>query len=249
MILALCTQLWLLAQDQAGAANPQQTVVSVPFIGCRSDGQVGPVEAPEGAIVSVPISPKAAQELAYYKSAQGVGVLAPRGWYCFGTYGSNGDTLYVNPEPIDAKNMFSSGRSKVAGPVIQISRRYGGTSGRFSVAEIIARVFPAYKPFVTSVMQDFDQPSSSFPFGPYPTDALTYRSKTMVEYRTPAQTDGLGTYSWLEKNGSPIDGVAILVGQTPDLLLLAVRLPLDLNGFTSDIVGQFERDATSFPRN
>jgi hypothetical protein len=247
-ILGLCAQLSLFAQAKAVAGNLQQMSVSVPFIGCRSDGQVGPVEAPEEPSASVPISPRAAEQLAYYRSAQGIGILAPRGWHCFGTYGSGGDALSVNPEPIDAKDIFSSGRIKFAGPAIQVSRRFGYTSGRFSVAEIIARVFPAYKPFVTSVMKDFDQPPGSFPFGPYPTDTLTYKSKTVVEYRTPAQTDGLGTYSWLEKSGDPIDGVAILVGQTPDLLLLEVRLPRDLDGLAAAIIGQFERDAARLPQ-
>jgi hypothetical protein len=86
-------------------------------------------------------------------------------------------------------------------------------------------------------------------FDPYPKGALTYRSNTVVEYRTPAQTDGLGTHSWLKKNGSPIEGVAILVGPTPDLLLLSVRLPTELNGLTSVIIRQFERDAERSDRH
>jgi hypothetical protein len=65
----------------------------------------------------------------------------------------------------------------------------------------------------------------------------------MFEYKTPAQTDGLGTHSWLKKNGSPIEGVAMLVGPTPDLLLLSVRLPPELVRLTSVIVHQFEGDA------
>ncbi len=65
----------------------------------------------------------------------------------------------------------------------------------------------------------------------------------MVEYRTPAQTDGLGTQSWLPKSDRPIDGVAILVGEDPDLLLLSVRLPSESNALTKVIVDQVERDA------
>lgn len=242
-ILAVGMQHRLLAQPQSALNAPQQSVVSVPFVGCKSDGQVGPLEAPDGKTVPMAIGFKAAQELAYYKSAQGIGTLAPRGWYCFATYGSSGQSLYVRPEPIDTKNIFSSSRSRFAGPLIQVSRRFGDTSGRFTVAEIIARVFPAYQAFVRGVIRDFDQPAGSFPSGPYPTDTLGYRSKTVVEYRTPPQTDGLGTYSWLEKNGSPIEGAAILVGPSPDLMLLAVRLPPDLNGLTPTIINNFERDA------
>jgi hypothetical protein len=92
-------------------------------------------------------------------------------------------------------------------------------------------------------------PADSFVSGPYPKDRLAYKSKSVVEYTTPAQTDGLGTQSWLRKNGSPINGVAILVGETPDMLLLSVRLPSDLTGLTSAIVGQVERDAAGRPSN
>jgi hypothetical protein len=191
----------------------------------------------------------AAQELAYYRSEQGVGVLAPRGWHCFGTYGSGGDALFVSPQPIKTVDIFSPGRNGFAGPAIELSRRFGETSGRFDVAEIIARVFPAYKAFATGVMAEFDQPTRSLTFGPYPHDTLIYKSKTVVEYRTPAQADGLGTRSFLNKNGGPIHGVAILIGQPPDVLLLSVRLPSDLDGLTSTVVLQVEREAAHNPRN
>jgi hypothetical protein len=209
------------------------------------------VDAPLKTSKSVAVKPTDAHNLAYYRSAQGIGILAPRGWECFGTYGSAGDTLYVSPNPIDTHNIFSSGRGKFASAVIQVSRRFGDTSGRFSVAEIIARVFPAYKQYVTGVMQDFDQPPDSFHFGPYPADTLHYKSERVVEYRTPARSEGLGTYSWLEKNETAIHGVAMLIGptSTPDLLLLAVRLPLDRQGLTPAIVAQFERDGARLPVN
>jgi len=148
-------------------------------------------------------------------------LLAPRGWYCFGSYGSGGDALFVSPQPIDTTNTFSSVRRGIAGPAIAISRRFGDTSGRFDVAEIIARVFPTYRAFVTGVIEMFDLPAGSFTFGPYPEDKRAYKSNTVVEYSTPAQADGLGTYSWLKKDASPSDGVAILIGQPPDLLLLS----------------------------
>lgn len=240
MVLALCTQPSLLAQEKTTTASPQRTAVTVPFVGCASDGQVGPQEAPSGTSTSVKISVKAANQLAYYSAGQGVGVLAPRGWYCFGTNGSGGDALFVSPQPIDTANLFSADRGGLSGPAIEISHRFGDTFGRFSVAEVIARVFPDYRAFVTSVMEGFDLPIT---FGPYPKDILTYKGKTLVEYTTPAQTEGLGTRFWLRKNGSPIDGAAILVGPTPDLLFLSVRLPADLAGLTSAIVGQAESDA------
>jgi hypothetical protein len=238
----------LSAQENTVAVSAQRTAVSVPFIGCKSDGQIGPMDAPEGTSISVPLSAKEAQQLAHYSSSHGLGVLGPRGWYCFGTYGSSGAALFLSPQPIDTANMFST-KNGFTGPAIEMSHTLGGTSGRFYVAEMIARVFLAYRAFATRVAEEFELPTSSFPFGPYPKDTLAYKSRTVVEYKTPAQAEGLGTRSWLKKNGSPIEGVAILLGQTPDLLRLLVRLPPDLNRLTSAIVRQFERDAARRPSN
>jgi hypothetical protein len=238
-MISLCTEVPLFAQEKAA-------VVSVPFIGCKSDGQVGPMDAPKGASVPVALSAKAAEGLAYYRSAQEVvGVLGPRGWYCFGTYGSDGEFLFVSPQPIDTAHIFSPG-SGLAGPAIAVSHLDSDTSGRFTVAEIIARVFPDYKAFVAGVVELFDLPANMFTFGPYPGDTLSYKSKTVVEYHTPAKTEGLGTRRWLKTNGSPIDGVAILIGQPPDLLLLSVRLPAELTGLAPVIIRQVEDDAEHF---
>ena len=51
----------------------------------------------------------------------------------------------------------------------------------------------------------------------------------------------------LPKDNSPIDGV-VLVGQDPDLLVLAVRLPPALQDLTPVIVAQVEREAAQPPR-
>ena len=237
MILALCSQTALVGQDKA---------VSVPFVGCKSDGQTGPMEAPKGTSISVPITEKAAQALAYYSIGPGNGALAPRGWYCFGTYGSSGSAMLVSPQRIDTATMFSTWDG-LSGPLIGISNWDGDTSGRFQVAEIIARVFPAYKAFATHVTEELL--GGPFNFGPFPKDELTYKDDRKVEYKTPPQSDGLGTYLWLKKNGSQIAGVAMIVGQTPDLLLVSVRLPAELGGLTSVIVRQVELDARRSDRH
>ena len=143
-----------------------------------------------------------------------------------------------------------SGEAGFTGPAIEISRRFGGTSGRFSVAQIIARLFPAYKDFVANVVREFDIPASSFPSGVYPADRLVYKSSAVVEYETPARMEGLGTHSFLQRNDSPIEGVAILIGQpAPDLLFLTLRLPPRLHHLTELIIGQVERDAAIASRN
>jgi len=244
VLIAIFKLSSLFAQSASITPNQQKQVVRVPFVGCMSDGQVGPVDAPQGKSKVVPTTAEVAQRLAYYKAENGTGVLAPRGWYCFGTYGSSGSTLYVSPEPIKSSDLFSANWKGFAGPVIEISDEIGDTSGRFGVARIIARVFPAHQSFVRDVIAEGIDPASSFPSGPYPSDKLTYRSKEIVEFETPANTEGLGTDSWLLKNGDPIFGVAILVGEDLDLCKLMVRLPPKQKDLTPVIIQQVEHDAT-----
>lgn len=191
----------------------------------------------------VTIPAGAASRLAYYKSEQGLGVLAPRGWNCFGVYRSSGYALYVSPEKVGASDALSRTWKGLAGPAIEIAGESGETSGRFSVARVIARVFPARKSFVEKTIAEGIEPATSFPFGPYPTDKLTYRGQRVVEYETPADVDGLGTDSRLARNAYPVRGVAILIGEAPDLLHLAVRLSPNLSELASPIIEQVERDA------
>jgi hypothetical protein len=225
-------------------AQEGQSSASVPFVGCESDGQAGPLKAPSGKSPAMRIAPEEAQRLAYYKADPTLGVLAPRGWHCFGTYGSGGTTLYVSPDPIDAAKVLLSGSSS-AGPAIELALKDGGTSGRFGVAQIIARVFPAHMDFANGVIAEGLVPVNTFQFGPYPADILTYKSDEVVEYQTPGYADGLGTYSGLKKNTSPINGVAILAGEELHLVLLSARLPSDLAGLAQTIVEQVERQSVS----
>jgi len=206
------------------------------------------VDAPTGTSKIVRVSGQEAAALAYYSSPGGISVLAPRGWHCFQVYGSSGASLYVSPSPIDRRVIFSPDWKGFSGPAIEAQWRCGDTSGRDSVAEVIALVFPSHESFVREVMRAFEMPESSFHFGAYPTDKLAYRSKTVVEYETPAGREGVGTKSRLKINNRPIQGVAILAGKTPDLLHLAARLPDDLSWLTPAIMRQFESDAAHMPK-
>jgi hypothetical protein len=215
----------------------------VPFVGCPSDGQLGPLPAPRGKDRRMAIWPADGQRLAYFKAEGGQGVLAPRGWHCFGVYGSNGSSLFVSPEHLDAEKYFGGNWKGFSGDAIQLSISYGGTSGRFAVAKIIARVFPARRKFVDRVIREDIQPAGSFPFGPFPKDKLTDKGKSIVEYETPAQSEGLGTESRLLKNEGPIRGAEILIGDEPDLISLSVRLSNELSKLESIIRRQVERIA------
>jgi hypothetical protein len=175
--------------------------------------------------------------------------LAPRGWYCQGVSGSGGAALFLGPKPIVHS---SAGWEGFGGAAIEVNDISGENSGRYEIAELIARVFPAYRSFALRVW-DFDSP---LPSGPYPKDALAYRSKAVVEYRTPPQTEGLGNFdSWLGKNNLPIAGAAILlvdsthpVGDTTHLMLLSVRFPPDLARLAPAIIRSVEREAVVVTR-
>jgi hypothetical protein len=121
----------------------------------------------------------------------------------------------------------------------------GGTSGRFEVAKIVARVFPAYRQFAQNVIAEGVEPASDFPFGPYPSDKLNYRGKNIVEFETPANTDGLGTNSRLQKNASSIKGVAIIGGADTNLTLLSARVSESENDLIPAMVGQAEKEAVA----
>jgi len=238
VLLALTIEL-----APSSGQNKQAPVARVPFVGCRSDGQAGPVEAPDEAEKAVQVEPGIAQKLAYYKSAVTPGSLGPRGWYCLGEYGSGGSSiLFIKPEPIAEATL-----AEITGPVIEIDSNSGDTSGRFEVARVIARVFPKHLAFVQSVIDLFDFFASEVAYGPYPTDKLVYRSDRVVEYITPPNSIGLGTTNFVKPNDEPIEGVAILQGPTPDLLLLSVRLPPDMYAIKSPVIRHLEYEASNQP--
>jgi hypothetical protein len=233
---------------QAPTAPVQkESLPQVPFVGCKSDGQEGALDAPTGTGRAVNVSPEQAQQLAYYKAEYGAGVLAPRGWNCFATYGSSGSNLYVSPQSIDVKNILSDRWKGFSGPAIQLTIEDGGTSGRFAIARSIARVFPAHIEFAQKVIKEGNQPASSFPSGPFPTDKLTYKSKEIVEFETPANSDGLGTESALKKNADPIVGALVLSNLSGDVDLsrVTLRLPASLAQLSSAILQAVETDAAS----
>jgi hypothetical protein len=231
-----------LSQTGPPKQNRELLGVRVPFVSCKSDGQAGPVEAPKEVEKVIRIDPRAAEKLAYYESAVGPGVLAPRGWFCFGVYGSGGSTFFVKPESIDENNPFPL--TDITGKVVKIDSTWGEGSGRSVVAEVIARVFPKHRAFVQGVIDLFDFLASEITYGPYPADNLTYRSDEVVEFVTPPNSSGLGTMNRVKPNNESIEGVAILQGATPDLLLLTMRLPPDMQEFKSQIIQQVEGEAS-----
>jgi len=223
----------------AGSLHAQTTV---PFVGCASDGVNGPAAAPAGQPVAVPLVAEMARTLAFYKPAKGTGVLGPQGWHCFGTVGSGGANLYVSDEVFDRNKILGADRSKFANSAIEVFSFEGASNGRLAVAEVIARLFPAWQWFADDLVRRESRPP--FPPGPYAADKVTRKTDSIVEYQTIPNDHGLGNRGWLDANASPVDGVAILTGSTPDLLMLNLRLPREQQSLGPVIVSEFERNAT-----
>jgi len=247
MLLSAAVVIAVAAGMGAQTAQPAPRSL-VPSVGCKADGQTGPLKAPSLPGKYVAVGPEVAKRLAYYQAMDGPGVLGPRGWHCFEAYGSSGEALYVAPVAIGAKELFSGDWKGFTGNAIELSVDNGDTSGRFEVAQMIARVFPDYMRFVRRVIAQGVAPASSFPTGPYAKDELTYKSKEMVEYVTPADSDGLGTRSRLLKNSDAISGVAILSGEELSLAHLSMRLPEEMNDLMPVIISQTEQDVAAKER-
>jgi hypothetical protein len=230
-------------------AQRSQPLATVPFVGCPADGQQGPVAAPKGQSKHLAIPQSAAGQLAWYQfnddpSQPTLGTLAPRGWHCFGTYGSNGFTIYVAPEPLSAdKLIFGKNWHGFTGPAVQLSVRIGNTSGRFEVARVVARIFPAHRDYVKKVMAEHLDSTSDYYFGPFPADKLIYKNNDLVEFTTPARTNGVGTMSSLRPNDQPIRGLAALdVAGDMSVEQLIIRLPPTLENLTPTLIDLEENE-------
>jgi hypothetical protein len=156
-----------------------------------------------------------ADRLSFYKAEYAPLVLAPRGWQCSGRYGSGGGFVLVVPDE-DAERA-------TAGPAVYAAIWIGGTSGRMAVGELRARTLP----------RGLSEPSEPIDeVRPFPGDVLMRGTPRIVEYTTPANTEGLGTeHAGLEPSALPVHGVVRFEGPESELnaRLLAVRLPAELD--------------------
>jgi hypothetical protein len=203
----------------------QLVEADVPAIGCPLGGPEGPEDTPTlPKTVRVVVPEGTTSGLAYYSECEGagIGVVAPKGWDCFGTHGTAGSTLYVTPDHLS--DPIPNRHEKVKnGPVVIRNMFSSAASGRYLVADISARIFPLAREFVQRV-----DPKSSV-FTPWPYDRLNRLSDFVVSYVTPAGTDGLGTAFGPTPGPQPISGLVFLRGDLtggdgPVLERIAVRL-------------------------
>ncbi len=217
-----CPSAWSAALDR-----------TIPFVGCAAEGMSGPVAAPIGAAWPSRLPASAAGKLAHY-AAEGMDVLAPRGWHCIEMYGSDGAFLLVTPERHSADELQSF--RPLRGPVVELSYLNGWTSGRFDVARVLARLFPSRRAFVRQVIREGLEPARAFPFGRYPADRLTRHGRSEVEFTTPPGRTGMGTVmDRLDPGRMPVSGMARLAKQD-GVTLLDMRLPTGSRPLTTAIL-------------
>lgn len=111
-----------------------------------------------------------------------------------------------------------------------------------------SRPSPSHRAYARTVIKEGFGPASDYPFGPFPSDHLTYKSKEIVEFTTPARQRGLGTMSWLLPSDQSITGFALLsIGPNVDteLLQLSLRLPPSLSHLGATLIQQAEANGSS----
>ena len=230
-----------LAVNITGAAHAAPAT-RIPAIGCPSDGQVGPQPAPHVDAPKINLSPAVAKRLAFYKGDYDPGVLAPRGWKCLELEGSNGSILIIALSLPSSDDLLFF-RRHIEGPGVELIERSGETSGRFEMAQLIARVFPAHMDFADKVIAENIWNASEFPSGPYRRDRMKYRGDRVVEFETPAGTKGLGSWNHMSLNTDPISGAAFLDRDIINSSILAVRLPKAQADLKPIIIRHFEAAA------
>jgi len=236
---------WALAATILSAWAEPAMAGNLPFVGCASDGQQGP-QRPPRPLPTPTVPGKDAASLAYYAMADGTRVIAPRGWRCFGRYGSNGSTLIV--APTTQVWAVDKDTSRYTGPAVIRSTSFGSTSGRFEVAAFAARLFPVAARFVAEVEREGI--ADAFPRGVPAPDRIARRGAYEVLFTTPARASGTGTRGHLAPGPLPIDGVAVLAADRDhDLATMDARLPAVIRPLVSHIIRQFEGEVRAAGRN
>jgi hypothetical protein len=243
-LLIFAGSLPALGAERKGTEN------RVPFVGCRSSGQLGPRPAPKLRRTPL-VASNVARRLAYYVAFEGPGVLAPRHWHCFSVYGSNGSVLVVSPTMVGSADFFGGHHFSTKGDAVELSYDLGGTSGRWAVAEAIARYFPKYRNFIRRNFQGLDAGGldiGPLPSGPYRHDSFSRRSDKLVRYTTPPLIKGAGTAWALAPSAQAVQGLSALVKDVggPDLLSLNVRLPDKTGVLTQAILRNAEQEARQY---
>ncbi len=236
LTLTMCVGLGLTSPARAQVSQE----VDVPVVNCPVDGQVGPqaLKGPRSIRKNLPQGQ--ASRLAYYRGLYGLEsavVLGPRGWKCIGRYGSNGGTVSIYAPQA---NPGRDGRYQ--GPVVEVRVRYGGTSGRISVASTAGPLFKVAASFIDEVEANFPA-TQKYRRVPWPNEKVSPVNDRLVTYVTPPASEGTGTQGGLAVGSLPIHGVVAFTEES-NLFALAARLDGDDTALIPTILSDFQTTLT-----
>ncbi len=204
-------------------------MANVPYVGCASDGQLGPQPPPKPSKPTPRLPASAASRLAYYASVNNRRAGAARMALLFSVRFKRSERLrdaraHRRPNPYPRRGVTLQRRRH------RVQLHTGGTSGRFEVAKVSSKFFPIAHGLVASVAKEEKEIGIPFDLSgnEFRNDQIVSRTDKVVRFITPAGKHGLGTDDRFVPNRSPVAGLAALVfddGET-DLMLLNARLPL-----------------------
>ena len=192
--------------------------------------------APARPALKVAIDPAHAERLAYYQAEDGPGVFAPRGWQCYTEIGSS--SIMIRAEPM-LPGFRDKAWREISGPAVVSIFFFAQTSGRHTVADLDALVFPHHAAFIRHVetSEAEDRRNIERRRGPLPDDSITRLNPDLVAFGTKPNGVGLGAYARLSPGPAVIRGLAKNCGDEDGVYVLAARLPLSQNDLTPAIVG------------
>jgi hypothetical protein len=216
----------------------------VPFVGCPGGDMTSVYPPFQGESVSVDMDPLSAAHLAFYAanpSDKKVGVLAPRGWHCNFQDSSGGFMLVVVPHTMAPPFDFTEKDT----PRVLYQIDYGGTSGRFALANYVKTYFPSLDSSVSDTLDEEKQFPGETALAPgngiqFPNDTISRIDPETLAFVTPRYSTGLGA-SERDTSSFPTSGFLHVYLHDDGLaILVSVRLPKNL-GFLKTAILNDER--------
>lgn len=221
------------------AASPASAMQTIPIVQCPGDDGGPPSNDGNSTQenTSVNLDGTTASLLAFYAapygpnlSADGPGLIAPRGWQCFWEASADGNySIAAAPTEKDLAAYKNYSVPGIVSAGISYNFWDGGTAGRDEVIPL-SRYFSsqAQNGGTKSVLPDI----------------ISYNSSNTLQFETPAGKDGLGTkpLDWeIRKSNMPIYGVlhVDMIGDT-DAALFKVKLPDSQSNLRRAILDNYE---------
>ena len=216
-------------------AQPVTAASTIPFVGCPSDSDGGPI-TPTGEPIIANIPEDIANKLALYVNVFNLAVLAPRGWKCSGGQAVVDNSISIYPPSSSPHNTSVISIAHVA-YTNRIPNKY-------------VLYFPTIMTMKAALNEaaGWGQTPDQYIIKRYLSDRITYIDKTTIEFMTPANHVGLGNALLSNPDDTPVPVPLTIFGligynMTGDSYeeTLAVELPESLSYLHAYIIS-FAKD-------